>query len=176
MALYAFDSGLAAQYGVSEAIFVHRLYFWVQENQKNGRNLRDGRYWTHDSVSALTEVFPFWTRHQIEGIIKRCRDKGLILTAALSPRAYDRTNWYTVTDAVTAAYAGRTVSQTAPCISPQGDTHSRKNRNVYKEQIKDTVRRRECTRAQEFFPACGGCLSGVSYDFHASHHAENGAV
>ena len=85
MALYAFDSGLAAQYGVSEAIFVHRLYFWVQENQKNGRNLRDGRYWTHDSVSALTEVFPFWTRHQIEGIIKRCRDKGLILTAALSP-------------------------------------------------------------------------------------------
>ena len=34
MALYAFDSGLAAQYGVSEAIFVHRLYFWVQENQK----------------------------------------------------------------------------------------------------------------------------------------------
>lgn len=157
MALYAFDSGLAAQYGVSEAIFVHRLYFWVQENQKNGRNLRDGRYWTHDSVSALTEVFPFWTRHQIEGIIKRCRDKGLILTAALSPRAYDRTNWYTVTDAVTAAYAGRTVSQTAPCISPQGDTHSRKNRNVYKEQIEDQLEdERARTRAQSDLQADAG--------------------
>ena len=68
--------------------------FGCRKIKKNGRNLRDGRYWTHDSVSALTEVFPFWTRHQIEGIIKRCRDKGLILTAALSPRAYDRTNWY----------------------------------------------------------------------------------
>lgn len=139
MALYAFDSSLAAQYGVPEAIFVHRLYFWVRENQKNGRNLREGRYWTYDSVSALTEVFPFWTRHQIEGVIKRCRDKGLILTAALGQQPYDRTNWYTITDVVTAAYTDRTVSQTVQCISPQGDAHSRKNRNVYKEQIEDQL-------------------------------------
>ena len=54
------------------AIFVHRLYWWVRDNAANGRNYRDGRYWTYDSLNALTEIFPCWSRRQIEGIINTC--------------------------------------------------------------------------------------------------------
>ena len=55
---YAFDMDLAQRYGVPEAIFVHRLYWWVRDNAANGRNYRDGRYWTYDSLNALTKIFP----------------------------------------------------------------------------------------------------------------------
>lgn len=97
---YAFDMDLAQRYGVNEAIFVHRLYWWVRDNAANGRNYRDGRYWTYDSLNALTEIFPCWSRRQVEGIINRCREKGLILTAAYSQDKRDRTTWYTVTETV----------------------------------------------------------------------------
>ena len=51
---YAFEMKLAQEYGVNEAIFVHRLYWWVRDNAANGRNYRDGHYWTYDSLNALT--------------------------------------------------------------------------------------------------------------------------
>lgn len=101
---YSFDADLTTEYGVPEAIFVHRLYWWVHDNAANDRNLKDGRYWTYDSLAALTKIFPFWSRRQIERIINRCREKGLILTAAYSKDRRDRTTWYTVTEPLFRAY------------------------------------------------------------------------
>ena len=41
---YQFNTTCAAVYGVPEAVFIHQLYFWCRVNEKNGRNLHDGRY------------------------------------------------------------------------------------------------------------------------------------
>lgn len=101
---YAFDMELAQRYGVPEAIFVHRLYWWVRDNAANGRNYRDGRYWTYDSLNALTKIFPWWSRRQLQGIISCCREKNLILTAAYNKSKGDSTTWFTVTEAVIQAY------------------------------------------------------------------------
>ena len=35
MLQYSFDADLAKEYGVPEAIFVHRLYWWVRDNAAN---------------------------------------------------------------------------------------------------------------------------------------------
>ena len=141
---YAFEMDIAKQYGVAEAIFVHRLYWWVRHNADNGHNLRDGRYWTYDSLTALTEIFPCWTRRQLEGIINRCRKKGLILTADYNTDRRNRTTWYTVTQTVMQAYAdiperGNAMPQTEQCTSPNGDAHFTKRGNLYKEQLKDQL-------------------------------------
>lgn len=145
---YAFDMALAQAYGVNEAIFVHRLYWWVRDNAANGRNYRDGTHWTYDSLAALTQIFPFWSRRQIEGVIARCRDKGLIRTADYNTDRRDRTTWYTVTEVVQRAYApaemglpvpGNACPQTGKCIPPNGDAHSTERGNVYNEHLEDQL-------------------------------------
>lgn len=156
---YAFDMDLAQRYGVPEAIFVHRLYWWVRDNAANGRNYRDGRYWTYDSLNALTEIFPCWSRRQIEGIINRCREKGLILTAAYSQDKRDRTTWYTVTETVIQAYEpiptaspkrGNAFHEMVKCNTPNGDNHFTERGNVYNEHLEDQLEdEREGAPAQE---------------------------
>ncbi len=102
---HQFDVNIAAKYGLPEAVFVHRVYVLVLANEANGRNEHDGRYWTYDSAKAICKNCPYWSPRQVEGIIQRCREKRLIETAQLSDNAYDRTNWYTVTDLVHSIYA-----------------------------------------------------------------------
>lgn len=102
---YQFDVGLAKEYGVDEAVFVHNIYFWVLKNEANGRHLHDGKTWTYSSIEGLTKLFPFWTSRQIERVVRNCRDKGLIETAKLSDNPRDRTTWFTITQTVKCIYA-----------------------------------------------------------------------
>lgn len=137
---YAFEMDIARQYGVNEAVFVHRLYWWVRDNAANNRNYRDGYYWTYDSVDALTKIFPCWTRRQLQGIISKCREKGLIITAEYNSDRRDRTTWYTVTDIVINIYCperGNAMHETGQCIAPNGAPHSTKRGTLYKEQLED---------------------------------------
>lgn len=160
---YNFEMAVASAYGVDEAIFVHRLYWWVRDNAANNRNYRDGHYWTYDSLSALTEIFPCWTRRQLERIIKSCLSKGLILTADYNENRRDRTTWYTVTDIVFELYQeeppdvperGNALHETVKCISPNGDAHFTKRGNVYKEQLEDHLEdERERAHARESEPS-----------------------
>lgn len=159
---YAFDMKIATEYGVDEAIFVHRLYWWVRDNAANGRNFRDGRYWTYDSLAALTQIFPWWSRRQLEGIINRCREKGLILTADYNTDRRNRTTWYTVTQTVIQVYEpgkldlperGNAVHQMGKCNAPNGDAHFTKRGNLYNEQLEDHLEdEREGAPAHEKTP------------------------
>lgn len=161
---YSFDADLAAEYGVPEAIFVHHLYWWVRKNSANNCNLKDGRYWTYNSVAALTEYFPFWSRRQIEGVINRCREKGLTLTATHSDDRRDRTTWYTITDVVFHAYRSaekkppkedKICDQMGKCNTPKTDASSPKWGNVYKEQlVNQLVNEGERTREEQQEAKC----------------------
>lgn len=73
---YQFNTTCAAVYGAQEAIFIHQIYFWCRVNEKNGRNLHDGRYWSYNSMKALREIFDFWTPSQLETVIKKLPEKG----------------------------------------------------------------------------------------------------
>lgn len=101
---YQFNTTCAAVYGVPEAVFIHQLYFWCRVNEKNGRNLHDGRYWSYNSMKALREIFDFWSPSQLETVIKNCRKKGAILTANYCTDPRDRTLSYTITDSVKCIY------------------------------------------------------------------------
>ena len=156
---YSFDMGVAQRYGLPEAVFVHRLYWWVRDNAANGRNYRDGHYWTYDSLNALTEIFPCWSRRQLQGIIARCREKGLILTAAYNKSRGDSTTWFTVTEAVIQAYGPikpgvpercQGEHETVPGVAPNGATGGTKRCRLYKEQLEDQLEdEREGAPAQE---------------------------
>ena len=107
---YQFNTTCAAVYGAQEAIFIHQIYFWCRVNEKNGRNLHDGRYWSYNSMKALREIFDFWTPSQLETVIKNCRKKGAILTANYCTDPRDRTLSYTITDSVKCIYENSEMS------------------------------------------------------------------
>lgn len=127
--------------GVDEAVFVHRVWFLVMNNEANGRNFHDGKYWTYDSVRALAKIFYFWTPRQLQRIVRNCVEKGLIETGNFAENACDRSTWYTVTETVKSIYANgemdftepsNSCDQTVTAISPNGEM-------IYREQIKDQI-------------------------------------
>jgi len=91
---YNFDSDVAKEYGVNEAIMIANFQFWIAKNKANGKNFFDGCYWTYNSLKALIELFPFWTEKQIRSILKSLIDKGVLKTANFNQNQYDRTLWY----------------------------------------------------------------------------------
>lgn len=95
---YYFSALVAKDVGVEEAVMLSNLYFWVEKNKNDARNLRDGKYWTFNSVSGFTEQFEFWSSSQIRRILKNLKAKGYIETGRYNRLGYDKTTWYTVTE------------------------------------------------------------------------------
>lgn len=104
-----FDIGFAVTYGLEEAIFCQELCTWCKHNAANGKNIREyeGKTyaWSYNTLDALSQMFPFWTKRQIERIVKSCREKNLVIASNFNDSQYNRTLWYTVTETVISIYA-----------------------------------------------------------------------
>lgn len=116
MVEYHFRAELAAEYGVDGAIFLHCMAFWTAKNRANGRHFHEGRYWTYNTMKAFTELFPFWSRRQIERIVAGLKEAKALLTGNFSEDKTDRTLWYALGDKVLEAYG-----EGVPPISPNGE-------------------------------------------------------
>ena len=46
MSRHSFDPDIAARVGLNAAVIFQNITFWIEKNQANRRNFRDGRYWT----------------------------------------------------------------------------------------------------------------------------------
>lgn len=93
-----FDVDLASRYGMVEAILINHFEYWIELNRTNDRNFYDGRYWTFNSMKAMTEIFPYLTEKKIRNALKNLQDEGLLLTGNYNRSAYDRTLWYAFSD------------------------------------------------------------------------------
>lgn len=94
---HIFNIGIAADYGVYEAIVLGNLYFWVQKNEANGKHYHDGHYWTYNSTKAFAHLFPYFSEKQIRTILGKLEKSGLVITGNYNQSAYDRTKWYALT-------------------------------------------------------------------------------
>ena len=92
--IYQFDSDIAEQYGVEEAIMIANLMYWIRKNEANGKHFHDGRYWTYNSIEAFVTLFPFWSKKQIRRILQSLVDKEVIVLGNYNSSTYDRTTWY----------------------------------------------------------------------------------
>ena len=102
---YSFNVEAALRYGVNGAIFIQNLYFWIQKNEANERHFYDGKTWTYNSARALSKLFPFWSKRQIDCMIKRLVDVGAIFIGNYNKKALDRTRWFALSDDVLSIYA-----------------------------------------------------------------------
>jgi hypothetical protein len=96
---HIFDVDIAKEYGVDIAIVVNNIAFWLQKNKANNKHVYDGKVWTYNTTKAFTELFPYWTYNQIRRILDNMQKAGIIEIGNYNATAYDRTKWYTFTDA-----------------------------------------------------------------------------
>lgn len=96
--IYQFDTDLAAEFGVDEAILISHLIFWINKNAANERHYHDGRYWTYSSIEGFSRIFMFWSVGQIHRILKSLKEQDVIIKGNFNDTAYDRTAWYAFTD------------------------------------------------------------------------------
>ena len=94
MSRHSFDPQVAIQVGLNAAVIYQNLNFWIEKNEANGHNLKDGRYWTYNSIAAFAKLFPYLTEKQIRTAIDKLLTAGLILKGNYSHDRYDRTAWY----------------------------------------------------------------------------------
>jgi hypothetical protein len=93
---HSFSVEAAKKIGVEEAIIAETIRFWLIKNSSNQEGMHDGRYWTYNSASAWTEIYPYWSRRQIYRILHSLREKGIILVDQRG--GTDRRMWISFTD------------------------------------------------------------------------------
>jgi hypothetical protein len=95
---HSFNIEIAKEYGVEAAIIIENLNFWIEKNKANGKHFYDGKYWTYNSAKAFSELFPYWSAKQINRILNKLEQAGVIESQNYNQSSYDRTKWYSVTD------------------------------------------------------------------------------
>lgn len=141
---FHFDGAVAEMYGVDGAVFISRLQFWIEKNEANDRHYHEGRYWTYNSLRAMEKLFPFWSRRQIERIVKNLKDKGVLLTANYARDSYDRTLFYALDESKLpiSPFGGDLSPNGDNPLSPNGDNLS-PNGEMINEQLKTQIREEE---------------------------------
>lgn len=95
---HSFDVDIAVRYGVNAAILLSNIYFWCQKNMANRHNYFDGSYWTYNSRSAFTVLFPYFSERQIKTALDKLIDDGVIKTGCYNHDPRDRSLWYALTE------------------------------------------------------------------------------
>jgi hypothetical protein len=95
---YSFNVEHAKAYGVEEAIMLHNFIYWLRHNKANNKNQNDGHTWTYNSVRAFRKLFPFWSKGQIDRIIRSLVSQGVLLKGEYNQANYDKTSWYALAD------------------------------------------------------------------------------
>ena len=91
---YTFDTEDAMKYGVTAAILLENIRWWIDHNKANESNFYDGRYWTYNSVKAFQKLFPFFGASVIKTAIKKLVKEGVLIEGNYNATPYDRTKWY----------------------------------------------------------------------------------
>ena len=96
--IHNFDSDIAKEYGILEAILLNHIYYWIEKNRANEQNFFDGKYWTYNSTKAFAELFPYASEKQIKNALKHLREEEILLAGNYNENAYDRTLWYSISE------------------------------------------------------------------------------
>jgi hypothetical protein len=91
---HSFDPEIASKVGLNAAVIYQNIYWWCEKNAANSKNLRDGKVWTYNSLSAFDELFPYLTKKQIRLALEKLVEAGLIVVGNYNKDPRDQTKWY----------------------------------------------------------------------------------
>jgi hypothetical protein len=95
MSNHSFDIHVASEYkSIEIAILVWHFQYWIMKNKRLNRNCIEGRTWTYQTYEEIASAFPYWSRHQVKRLLKKCTDLGIILKSNFNKTPFDQTLWY----------------------------------------------------------------------------------
>ncbi len=94
---HSFNIFIAKKYGINCAIILKNLFYWCQKNKANNKHFYENTFWTYNSISAFSELFPYLSEKQIRLALEKLIDNALILKGNYNTSSYDRTSWYALT-------------------------------------------------------------------------------
>ena len=95
---HSFNTDIAKDYGIKEAILIENLAHWILKNEKNNRHLYHGFTWSYNSIQAYSDIFPYMSAKQIRYALQKLEDANIIKSGNFNKAGYDRTKWYTIID------------------------------------------------------------------------------
>lgn len=108
---HSFDTEIATEYGIQEAIIIHHFQHWITINKRLDRNFHEGSYWSYQSLDEISAHFPYWSKDEIFNIIEKlCTGRGrrskkpellhepVLKKGNFNQSKYDRTVWYSFLD------------------------------------------------------------------------------
>lgn len=92
-----FNPKLAIEIGLNEAIVLQKIHYWIVNNERNGINYHNGRYWTFNSIKKWRDdFFPWWSVDTVRRTFKSLENKELLIVGNFNKKGYDQTKWYTI--------------------------------------------------------------------------------
>lgn len=94
---FRFEQSWAEAFGLNESIFLGKLDAWLEHNQDNGHNFRDGHYWAYNTIQVWRDkYFTFWSKRTVERVISNLEEQGILICARYNKKGYDKTKWYRI--------------------------------------------------------------------------------
>lgn len=136
---HAFNTNIATQYDVNISVLLHNFKFWTFNNLANKRNIYDGLCWSYDTLEALVDIFPYWSKRQLERVINNAVESGLLKKGNYNQTKYDRTVWYALTPQAYAFYPEllneKYLKSLYLSISPNGEIDFTEWRNQFPQTV-----------------------------------------
>lgn len=89
-----FDVDVAKDCGINAAIIYENIKFWIDHNEKAGKNLKEGKTWMYSTQVELSEQFEYLSVKQVRTALEKLEAAGYIIKGNFNRSGYDRTCWY----------------------------------------------------------------------------------
>tara|TARA_R110002050_G_scaffold280033_1_gene426855 strand:+ start:332 stop:1054 length:723 start_codon:yes stop_codon:yes gene_type:complete len=130
---------------VEKAVLIENIAFWIIRNKANNKNFYDGEYWTYNSATAFSELFPYFKPSKIYKLLKSLESDGILKSGNYNKVAYDRTKWYTITDkSITKIYKIHFTNQQNginQTVTPIPDINTNINTSIIKKEERFNFRK-----------------------------------
>lgn len=96
----SFKTEYAIKYGVEAAILIQGIQFGLVLNRNKQSHFHNGKVWMYNSVREWHETYPFMSESTIKRALLKLKEEGLIEVLKLDSNPMNKTNWYTLTNAL----------------------------------------------------------------------------
>lgn len=91
---------LAGVYGIVGALLIQQVRYWCEINKAKNKNLREDTYWCFLTHKQWSDALQGVSDRSVRRVFDELEKTGVIITARFNKKAYDKTKWYRVDEAI----------------------------------------------------------------------------
>ena len=114
-----FNISLASEMGMERSFLLYQIISWLEHNQNNEKNIRDGLVWAYGSYDYWHDKYPYISRRAIETHLLLLVKDGWLVARELSAKEGNRQKWYTAGIKATEFFFNDTPSRKSEGMVPQ---------------------------------------------------------